>query len=54
MKKETRTTFIERLQNHFSQSDIQLIEYAYELEKLDQHKLTRDSDKRYLEHPRAD
>lgn len=53
MKKETRTTFIERLQNHFSQSDIQLIEYAYDLSKSAHRTQSRDSGERYFEHPRA-
>lgn len=53
MKKETRTTFIERLQNHFSQSDIQLIEYAYDLAKSAHRTQNRDSGERYFEHPRA-
>ena len=53
MKKETRTTFITRLQNHFCQSDIQLIEYAYDLSKSAHRTQNRDSGERYFEHPRA-
>lgn len=53
MKKETRTTFIARLQNRFSQSDIQLIEYAYDLSKSAHRTQNRDSGERYFEHPRA-
>lgn len=53
MKKETRTTFINRLQNHFSQVDIQLIEYAYDLSKSAHRTQHRDSGERYFEHPRA-
>lgn len=53
MRKETRTTFIARLQNRFSQSDIQLIEYAYDLSKSAHRTQNRDSGERYFEHPRA-
>lgn len=52
-KTENRQTFLARLQGHFSQADIDLIEFAYDLSKEAHRTQKRDRGGRYFEHPRA-
>lgn len=52
-KIENRQTFLDRLQGHFSQTDIDLIEFAYDLAKEAHRTQKRDRGGRYFEHPRA-
>jgi GTP pyrophosphokinase len=52
-KTENRQTFLARLQDHFSQTDIDLIEFAYDLSKEAHRTQKRDKGGRYFEHPRA-
>ena len=53
MKTENRQTFLARLQGHFSQNDIDLIELAYDLSKEAHRTQKRDRGGRYFEHPRS-
>ncbi len=53
MKTENRKTFLDRLEGHFSQEDINLIEFAYDLSKEAHRTQKRDRGGRYFEHPRA-
>lgn len=50
---ENRQSFTKRLVGHFTESDIRLIEYAYDLSKEAHRTHVRDSGERYFEHPRA-
>ncbi len=50
---ENRKTFFDRLQSHFSNEDISLIEFAYDLSKEAHRAQKRDQGERYFEHPRA-
>ena len=52
-KVENRQTFLNRLEGHFSQADIDLIEFAYDLSKEAHRTQKRDRGGRYFEHPRA-
>lgn len=50
---ENRKSFLERLYGHFSQTDIEMIELAYELSKSAHRNQKRMGGERYFEHPRA-
>jgi (p)ppGpp synthase/HD superfamily hydrolase len=52
-KTENRKTFLHRLDGRFSQEDINLIEFAYDLSKEAHRTQKRDRGGRYFEHPRA-
>lgn len=52
-KIENRQTFLDRLKGHFSQVDIDLVEFAYDLAKEAHRPQKRDGGERYFEHPRA-
>lgn len=52
-KIENRKTFFDRLQGHFSQQDIDRIEFAYDMSKEAHRTQKRDRGGRYFEHPRA-
>lgn len=51
--RENRTTFINRLIPHFTQDDIDLIMFAYDLSKEAHRPARRHCGERYFEHPRA-
>lgn len=52
-KTENRQTFLDRLKGRFSEADINLIEFAYDLSKEAHRTQKRDRGGRYFEHPRA-
>lgn len=53
MTKENRSAFLTRLSAHLPESDVMLVEFAYDLAKEAHRTQSRDGGERYFEHPRA-